>query len=231
MALVLCSILTVRSQVIVDSFDAGPFSFTLDPGQDNGVITVDGDQSQIFGGRRGVDIGQEFNVNVSHSTLTVQSGTGFLDYNRQQNGGISLTYGAFVSVPMNADLTTGGNNRFALNVLAAPGSFQLGVQVSDNSFFGSHNVTVQLSGNGAGIYEIPFSSFGLVEFDKVAGIRLFMNPGAAPNNGPGNYRFDYLAAVPEPKASVAITGLLLLGFGLSRTRGSARVRKLSAGSF
>lgn len=32
-----------------------------------------------------------------------------------------------------------------------------------------------------------------------------MDPGTNPNNGPGLYRFDYLAAVPEPNGSVAIT--------------------------
>jgi hypothetical protein len=210
------SLTLVRGDVVIDMFDTGPF--TLD--YDSREITVNADPGQIAGGTRHIVIDNEPNLLLPHSSASLVAGNGFLEYQRQQNGNFSLTYGSFASVPMNLDLKAGGHDHFRLQISAAPGPGSLLVKLQDNSFF-SRTANSGFNFPGPGTYELPFAAFGDLEFDKLGGIKLEMVPSSGPPfNGPGLYRFDSLVAVvPEP-SSIAVGGLLWLAFWFS-----SRVRR------
>ena len=220
--LLLTTIPAAYAQVFIDSFDVGPMSFTVDPGTQSGAATASGDSSQILGGQRQALIAGDFAF--PHSSVTLQNGTGYLQYDRRGNSGFALFYGSYINNSVNVDLQAGGNDRLALNVIAAPAPFQITLQVHDNSLSGSHDQTATLSGSGAGVFYLPFSSFPLIEWDKIAGIALHLDTHAdyPLTNGPGTYQFDYLAAVPESGSVPFLASLALAAFGAIRVRTTRR---------
>lgn len=209
------SLLVANADVLIDSFNVGPFSLDFE----DGAIRVNGDSAQLAGGTRQISLGDETNPFLPHNSASLESGSGFLQYNRQQNGLLSIGYGSFAFVPMQLNLIPGGEDRFELRVLEAPSPFTLFIAIHDNSFFG----TVHESGfniRGPGTYELPFSVFGPVELDNIGGIRLqFLRSSNPDFGGPGLYRFDSLAVVvPEP-SPLAIAGLLSVVLFLTRLVG------------
>jgi hypothetical protein len=212
-----------NAQILLDSYDAGPFTIT----GDNATL-VSADSSQIIGGTREVTISSESNPFLPHSTLSLKSGEGYVEYDRQQNSWLWISYGSYAmpQFAFNVDLTANGADRFRLNVLAAPGPFRLGFTAQDNSFYGNIAQTTLL-GNGPGVYEIPFSSFGPVEFDKLRGLEYwFTSFESAPYNGPGVYRFESLMVVPVPEPRNYAIGfsLGLLAFAALRRARAAKAR-------
>jgi hypothetical protein len=72
----LCFTLRVsQAQVVIDSFDAGPFSLALSG--PSGSVSTTAPTSDIAGGTRIVQIGSENNLVLAHSTASLQLGTVF----------------------------------------------------------------------------------------------------------------------------------------------------------
>jgi hypothetical protein len=214
--------------VVIDSFDAGPF--TLTPAAPSASVTTTAPTTDIAGGTRIVQIDSENNFVLPHSTASLLLGDGFMDYNRNQDANFSLLYGGYASVPMNLDLS--GYTRLALDVLSAPGQFKLEIRLRDNSFSQHEFVTVPLQfgfGDGPGLYEFPIGFAGAIgggtfEVDKVGAIKVFVfpyEPNGGPHPGPYNeaglYRFGSLTAiVPEPQTYALFSGLGLAAFAAFR---------------
>src|SRR6185369_8881920 len=113
---------------------------------------------------------------LPHSSTSLTLGDGYLNYDRQQNAFIELKYGNYASTPMNLDVTPNGADRFRLTLSAAPGQFSLAIVVQDNSFFQTEK-GADINGNGPGTYDLSFTAFPGVEFNKLGGIRIFFYNG------------------------------------------------------
>lgn len=157
---------------------------------------------------------------LPETTVSLVPGTGYLNYDRQQNISFYLGYGKWAKslvggdpVLLNVDLTAGGADRFALTLSAAPGAFSILISVADNTFF-ENSGQEYLSGDGPGTYYLSFSEFSGVDFEKIGSIGL--QTGLA---GPGEYRFDDFrtaSAVPEPATYGIVFGLALAAYALRR---------------
>jgi hypothetical protein len=216
------SMATMTGQIFIDTFNDGPFTLQYQTGSNAniafGIATAD--PTEIAGGTRQVAVYQP-NILGPKSAASLQVGDGFMEYDRLQNDSFVVRYGYYAGVSMNLNVTGGGRNGLELNVQSAPGPFEMTIYARDNSFFGSHESAVSFSGSGAGTYQFPYTAFTGVEFDTLAGIELRMIAGSAPFNGPGLYRFDYLAAVPEPRFYSSLAALGVLGFAIVRRCKSA----------
>src|SRR5262245_61043726 len=86
-------------QTFVDSFNTGAFSLSIPANENQGSVSVNTSHlANSLGGNRKVTISQEFDSSVPHSTAGLQTGTGYLDYTRNQNGSLSLDYGFYNGV-------------------------------------------------------------------------------------------------------------------------------------
>ena len=48
--------MTTRAQIVIDSFNAGPFSLTIQSGQDHASVLISADPSEVIGGFRFVEL-------------------------------------------------------------------------------------------------------------------------------------------------------------------------------
>jgi hypothetical protein len=208
---------SLDAQVVIDSFNDGPFVLT---GSSTSSVTdsQSASTSDIAGGKRTVFLNPEDNQFLPTSTISLQTGSGFLNYDREQNVAFQLKYGTYASTPMNLNLTGAGEDSFRLVLSQAPGPLVVTLQMRDNSFFVNEQAQSFSIGSGPGTYDIPFSAFPTLQFDKLGGILMTLWPGTAPDNGPGVYRFESFTAVPEARDSAFIFGAILMVFAAARGR-------------